>query len=74
MCKKESKAMLSKEARRGAILLLVASDDDFLTQRFHVVTWYILRAVRASHTATLRPKYTPYSYMDPLAESIASGF
>ena len=37
-----------------------------LTQRVHVGTWYILRAQRGSHIPTLRPKYTPYSYMDPL--------
>ena len=27
---------------------------------------YILRAQRVSHVPTLRPKYIPYSYMDPL--------
>ena len=37
-----------------------------LTQRVHVGIWYILRAQRGSHIPTLRPKYIPYSYMDPL--------
>ena len=38
-------------------------------QRVHVGIWYILRAQRGSHIPTLRPKYTPYSYMDPLGRS-----
>ena len=43
------------------------SDVNFcLPQRVHVGIWYILRAQKGSHTPTLRPKYTPYSYMDPL--------
>ena len=37
-----------------------------IPQRVHVGIWYILRAQRGSHIPTLRPKYTPYSYMDPL--------
>ena len=38
-----------------------------ITQRVHVGgIWYILRAQRGSHIPTLGPKYTPYSYMDPL--------
>ena len=36
------------------------------SQRVHVGIWYILRAQRGSHIPTLRAKYTPYSYMDPL--------
>ena len=35
-------------------------------QRVHVGIWYILRAQRGSHIPTLRPKYIPYTYMDPL--------
>ena len=38
-------------------------------QRVHVGIWYILRAQRGSHIPTLRPKYIPYAYMDPLGES-----
>ena len=30
--------------------------------------WYILRAQRGSHIPTLRPKYIPYTYMDPLGK------
>ena len=37
-----------------------------ISQRVHVGIWYILRAQRGSHIPTLRPKYIPYSYMDPL--------
>ena len=36
------------------------------SQRVHVGIWYILRAQRGSHIPTLRAKYIPYSYMDPL--------
>ena len=36
------------------------------TQRVHVGIWYILRAQRGSHIPTLRPKYIPDYYMDPL--------
>ena len=32
----------------------------------NVAIWYILRAQRGSHIPTLRAKYIPYSYMDPL--------
>ena len=39
-----------------------------LTQRVHVGIWYILKAQRGSHIPTLRPKYLPYSYMDPLGK------
>ena len=39
-----------------------------MSQRVHVGIWYILRAQRGSHIPTLRPKYTPYSYMDPLGK------
>ena len=38
------------------------------TQRVHVGIWYVLRAQRGSHIPTLRPKYIPYSYMDPLGQ------
>ena len=38
------------------------------TQRVHVGIWYILRAQRGSHIPTLRPKYIPYTYMDPLGQ------
>ena len=38
------------------------------TQRVHVGIWYILRAQRGSQIPTLRPKYIPYSYMDPLGK------
>ena len=41
-------------------------------QRVHVGIWYILRAQRGSHIPTLRPKYTPYSYMDPLGLDLLS--
>ena len=44
----------------------------YSTQRVHVGIWDILRAQRGSHTPTLRPKYMPYSYMDPLGQ--AGGF
>ena len=37
-----------------------------ISQRVHVGRWYILRAQRSSHIPTLRPKYIPYTYMDPL--------
>ena len=37
-----------------------------VSQKIHVGIWYILKAQRGSHIPTLRPKYTPYSYMDPL--------
>ena len=39
------------------------------TQRVHVGIWYILRAQGGSHIPTLRPKYIPYSYMDPVGQS-----
>ena len=39
-----------------------------VTQRVHVAIWYILRAQRGSHIPTLRAKYIPYSYMDPLGK------
>ena len=35
-------------------------------QRVPVGIWYILRAQRGSHIPTLKPKYIPYNYMDPL--------
>ena len=40
----------------------------FGTQRVHVGRWYILRAQRGSHILTLKPKYIPYNYMDPLGK------
>ena len=36
------------------------------SQRVPVAIWYILRAQGGSHIPTLRAKYIPYSYMDPL--------
>ena len=36
------------------------------SQMVHVGIWYILKAQRGSHIPTLRPKYLPYSHMDPL--------
>ena len=42
------------------------TQSETLSQRVHVGVWYILRAQRGSHIPTLRPKYIPYSYMDPL--------
>ena len=41
------------------------------TQRVHVGIWYILRAQKGSHIPTLRPKYIPYSYMDPLGKRLS---
>ena len=35
-------------------------------QGVHVAIWFILRAQRGSHIPTLRAKYIPYTYMDPL--------
>ena len=35
--------------------------------------WYILRAQTGSHIPTLRPKYIPFTYMDPLGVCIALG-
>ena len=40
------------------------------TQRVHVGIWYTLKAQRGSHIPTLRPKYLPDSYMDPLGDYI----
>ena len=40
-----------------------------VTQRVHVGIWYTLRAQRGPHIPTLRTKYTPYSYMDPLGSN-----
>ena len=34
---------------------------------FRVGMWYILRGQRGSHIPTIRPKYIPYTYMDPLS-------
>ena len=43
----------------------------FLAQRVHVgIIWYILRAQRVSHIPTLRAKYIPYNYMDPLGWAV----
>ena len=41
----------------------------YSTQRVHVGIWYILRAQGGSHIPTLRPKYIPYTYIDPLGRS-----
>ena len=42
------------------------SRGDSHSQRVHVGIWYILSTQRGSHIPTLRPKYIPYTYMDPL--------
>ena len=42
------------------------SQPSLQTQRVHVGLWYLLSAQRASHIPTLKPKYIPYTYMDPL--------
>ena len=39
---------------------------EYIPQRVHVGIWYTLRAQKGSHIPTLRPKYIPYTYMDPL--------
>ena len=38
----------------------------FLSQRVHVGIWHILRPQGGSHIPTLRPKYIPCTYVDPL--------
>ena len=43
---------------------------EIITQRVHVSIWYILRAPKGSHIPTLRAKYIPYSYMDPLGKGL----
>ena len=43
-----------------------------VSQRVHVGIWYILKAQRGSQITTLRPKYLPYSYMDPLGMIFAA--
>ena len=43
------------------------------TQRVHVGIWYILTQ-RGSHIPNLRPKYIPYTYMDPLGQRLLSSF
>ena len=72
--------MVSREAKKGksvetaSVLLVETSSKGIenkapwkpLSQRVHVGIWYILRAQRGSHIPTLRPKYIPYTYMDPL--------
>ena len=55
-----------KALRRQEDMVLLSSG--YQTQRVHVGIWYILRGQRGSHIPTLRPKYIPYSYMDPLGE------
>ena len=66
-----SSAVHSSSRGRSQYSPMVRSDlefnvSDFNTQRVHVGKWYILRAQRGSHIPTLRPKYIPYTYMDPL--------
>ena len=41
----------------------------FKAQRVHVGIRYILRAQRGSYIPTLRPKYIPFTYMDPLGRA-----
>ena len=57
---------MSRRIGLQAVLLLWPN-----SQRVHVGIWYILRAQRGSHIPTLRAKYAPYSYMDPLGLSLA---
>ena len=57
--------------KREAVLASACSfkESSYATsasQRVHVGIWSILRAQRGSHIPTLRPKYIPYTYMDPL--------
>ena len=52
----------SNEIKVAYLLLGIGS----FSQRVHVAIWYIHRAQRGSHIPTLRPKYIPYTYMDPL--------
>ena len=47
-----------------------AVGSTFLTPRVLVGIRYIPRAHRGSHIPTLRAKYIPYSYMDPLGHSL----
>ena len=54
---------ITAAARQGRVK--DATTSPLASQRVHVGIWYILRAQRGSHIPTLRPKYTPYSYMDP---------
>ena len=51
----------------------VGVESQGITQRVHVGIWYILRAQKGSHIPTLRPKYIPYTYMDPLGKVLGSG-
>ena len=44
-----------------------------ISQRLHVAIWYILRAQNGSHMTTLRPKYIPYNYMEPLGLAPCQG-
>ena len=66
-----------ESARIQLLLRRAATHDSFVktvlatsrqAQRVHVGIWYILRAQRGSHIPTLRAKYIPYSYMDPLGK------
>ena len=52
----------------SAAVARLHSKLDGMTQRVHVGIWYVLRAQRGIHIPTLRPKYIPYTYMDPLGE------
>ena len=45
-----------------------------VSQRVHVGIWYILGAKRGSYIPTLRPKYIPYDYMDPLGSGASLFF
>ena len=55
-----------RERKRGDYMSGLLPSILYPSQRVHVGIWYILRAQRGSHITTLRPKYIPYSYMDPL--------
>ena len=52
--------------RNGLARGLYRDNGEEQSQRVHVGIWYVLGAQRSSHIPTLRPKYIPYSYMDPL--------
>ena len=58
--------MAGKPSTKMQDISTCVSDKGQVPQRVHVGKWYILRAQWGSHIPTLRPKYIPYSFMDPL--------
>ena len=56
----------SQGARSSSLGTFLEGAIDAASQRVHMGIWYILRAQMGSHIPTLRPKYIPYTYMDPL--------